>query len=175
MLPNLDSIHLFLRAVQFRSLSKAAEASHISLSAASRRLALLEHQFRAPLLERRHDGVSPTAAGEALARHAHTLLQNVEETRADLADYARGVVGRVHLQANTSAMSQTLPDQLAQWSRTQPNIHVDVKEVRSVDIVAAIRSGAADVGVVTTPPTDDLRFERYCQTGCAWWYPMHTA
>jgi DNA-binding transcriptional LysR family regulator len=161
VLPDLDSIQLFLRAVQLKSLSRAADGSHISLSAASRRIALLEHQFGTPLLERRHDGVVPTPAGEALARHAQALIVCAEAMRIDLSDYARGAVGKLRLQANTSAMSQHLPDQLASWSAANPNIKVDVQEVRSGDIVEAVRKGDADIGVVTTDPVEDLRFETY--------------
>lgn len=161
MLPDLDSIQLFLRAVQLKSLSRAAGGHHISLSAASRRIALLEHQFGTPLLDRRHDGVVPTPAGEALARHAQTLILDAEAMRADLSDYARGAVGKVRLQANTSAMSQHLPEQLASWSAANPNIKIDVSEVRSGDIVEAVRKGEADIGVVTTDPVEDLRFEEY--------------
>jgi DNA-binding transcriptional LysR family regulator len=163
MLPDLDSITLFLRAVQMKSLSKAARASHISLSAASRRLALLEHQFSTTLLDRRHDGVVPTPAGEALARHARTLMQDVESMRADMSDYARGAVGKVRLQANISAMSQQLPDQLSRWAAKSPHVKVDVQEARSDQIVEAVRQGVADVGVVTAEPTPDLRFEPYCR------------
>lgn len=161
MLPDLDSVHLFLRAVQLGSLSKAADATHISLSAASRRLALLEHQLGTQLLDRRPEGVVPTAAGEAFTRHAQVLMRDVEWMRADLSDYARGAVGKVRLQANTSAMAQELPAQLAKWSALHPKIKVDVQEVRSNEIVDAVRHGRADVGVVTTTPVDDLRFEIY--------------
>jgi len=45
MLPDIDSLALFVRAAELRSLTKAAEASHIGLAAASRRIALLEHRF----------------------------------------------------------------------------------------------------------------------------------
>jgi len=161
VLPDLNSIQLFLRAVQLGSLSKAAHGRHISLSAASRRIALLEHKFGAPLLDRHHDGVVPTPAGEALARHAQNLLIQVESMRADLSDYACGAVGKVRLQVNASAMSQNLPEQLAQWSASNTRIKVDLQEARSGDIVEAIRNGDADVGVVTTTPTEDLRFESY--------------
>ena len=41
MLPDIDSLALFVRAAELRSLTKAAEASHIGLAAASRRMALL--------------------------------------------------------------------------------------------------------------------------------------
>jgi DNA-binding transcriptional LysR family regulator len=162
MLPDLDSINMFLRAVNLKSLSKAADTCHISLSAASRRLTLLEHQFGTALLDRLHSGVAPTAAGEALARHAQTLMRDIEAMQADLSDYARGAVGRVRLHANTSAMSQDLPEKLARWSALTPSIKLDVHEARSRDIVEAVRKGLADVGVVTSPPVSDLHFERYC-------------
>ena len=51
LLPDLTSIALFLRAVKLHSLSRAAEESHISVSAASRRLSLLEHHFQVALLD----------------------------------------------------------------------------------------------------------------------------
>jgi DNA-binding transcriptional LysR family regulator len=159
--PDLDSIALFLRAVQLKSLSKAAEASHISLSAASRRLTLLEHQMGTALAYRLHSGVVATAAGEALVRHARTLLRDVELMQADLSDYARGSLGQVRLHANTSAMSQDLPERIARWSTLNPAIKLVVQEARSRDIVEAVRTGLADVGVVTSTPVTDLVHEPY--------------
>jgi DNA-binding transcriptional LysR family regulator len=161
MLPDLVSLQLFQRAVELRSLSRAAALCHLSLSAASRRIAALEHHFHTPLLERTHNGVSPTPAGEALAGHAQTLMRDVDLMQGDLSDYARGTVGRVRLFVNTSALSQDLPDRLAHWTALHPDIKVDVQEVRSGRIVDAVREGLADIGIVTTAPVPDLRFEPY--------------
>lgn len=68
MSPDLTSIELFLKAVKLGNLSRAAEHSHLSLSAASRRLSLLEQHSKIALLTRTSTGVSPTAAGERLAQ-----------------------------------------------------------------------------------------------------------
>jgi DNA-binding transcriptional LysR family regulator len=163
MLPDLDSIDLFLRAVKLQSLSKAASERHLSLSAASRRGALLEHHFGAALLDRQPSGVTPTAAGEALVRHAQVLLREVDVMQADLSDYSRGTVGRVRLYANISAMSQDLPEKVARWSVQHPSIKLDIQEARSRDIVEAVRRGQADLGVVTSPPVPDLQFMPYAQ------------
>jgi DNA-binding transcriptional LysR family regulator len=164
VLPDLTSIALFLRAVKLHSLSRAAEESHLSVSAASRRLSLLEHHFQVALLDRTPGGVVPTAAGEALAQHALTVLKAVDAMQADLSDYANGAIGRVRLYANTSAMSQALPGQLASWARQYPQIKLEIRELRSRAIVQAVREGLCDVGVVTTaaPGDDGLRFEPYC-------------
>lgn len=164
MSPDLVSIALFLKAVKLRSLSRAAQQSHISLSAASRRLSLLEHHFRVSLLNRTPNGVSPTAAGEALAVHAQALLRAMDVMHADLADYAHGAIGRVRLYANSSAMSQELPRQLTDWTESHPKIKVDIREERSREILQAVREGAADVGIVTTiVSADQLRFAPYCR------------
>ena len=162
MLPDLSSIKLFLATARLGSLSKAAEASHMSLSAASRRLTSLEDQLGIPLFDRRHSGVVPTAAGEALERRAKALMIEVESMLAELADYAGGGVGRVRLHANISAMSQDLPEKLARWSALHPGIKLELQEARSRNIVDAVRNGFADVGVVTSAPEPDLRFEPYC-------------
>lgn len=161
MLPDLTSINLFLRAVKLGSMSKAAEACHVSMSAASRRLSMLEHHFGTALLERHPTGVVPSDAGEVLARHAGRLMVDVEALYAELSDYVGGAVGRVRLHANTSAMSQDLPDRLAKWSEINPGVKLEVQEARSRAIVEAVRSGVADLGVVTCPPEPDLQFEPY--------------
>ncbi|MCM3373476.1 LysR family transcriptional regulator, partial [Bacillus velezensis] len=71
---DLTSLALFVRASELGSLSRAAQQSHMSLSTASRRIALLEHHFRVVLLNRTVAGVELTPAGEALLRHATDLL-----------------------------------------------------------------------------------------------------
>lgn len=82
---------------------------------------------------------------------------------ADLADYAKGATGRVCLYANSSAMSQELPRQLTQWNTLHPGIRLDIREERSREILQAVREGVADVGIVTTRPSEELRFVPYCQ------------
>lgn len=164
MAPDLTSIELFLKALTLGNLSRAAEQSHLSLSAASRRLSLLEQHFKVALLIRTSTGVQPTAAGQALAEHARSILRAVDVMHADLADFAKGATGRVSLYANSSAMSQELPRQLTQWSDLHPGIRVDIREERSREIILAVRDGVADVGIVTTRPQgQDLHYIPYCR------------
>jgi DNA-binding transcriptional LysR family regulator len=148
MLPDLVSLALFLRAVETSSLSKAAEQSHLALAAASRRIALLEHRYGVPLLYRSSKGVTPTPAGLALGVHARRMLDEVDRLRAAMADYAKGIKGHLRIQANTSAITQFLPQDLARFSAEYPDLKLELEESRSVEIVQALREGRTDVGVV---------------------------
>lgn len=148
MLPDLVSLLIFIRAVDARSLSKGAKQSHIALAAASRRITILESRYQVSLLYRSPQGVEPTPAGIALARHARQILQLAGKIDAELSDYAKGVKGHIRIEANTSAITQTLPTDLAAFSAKFPDVKLDLEESRSRDIVLALREGTIDIGVV---------------------------
>ena len=163
MLPDIDSLALFVRAAELRSLTKAAEASHIGLAAASRRMALLEHRFRTTLLERSSRGVELTAAGASLLPHARALLVELNQMQAEMRDHANGRKGALRLLANTSVITDTLPDDLAAFEHHNPDVQVVVEERWSDEIVRALQAAEADVGIVVEGTvTDGLETLPYC-------------
>lgn len=149
MWPDLTSFALFLKAVETGSLSRAAEQSHLVLSAASRRIASLEDQYGVALLNRVRGGVDPTVAGLALAAHVGRVFREIDLLKVEMSDHASGGKGRVRLYANPAEVSQTLPDRLAEFIPLHPKIQVELREQSSVDIVAAIRDRSADIGIIT--------------------------
>ena len=97
MLPDLDSLALFVRAAELRSLHKAAkaakganaaEASHIGLAAASWRMVLLEHRFKTPVLDQTSRGGDLTPAGGSLLPHAKALRVQINPMQADRLGHA---------------------------------------------------------------------------------------
>ena len=148
MRPDLASLALFIRVAETRSITKAAEAGHIALAAASRRITQLEDQFGVQLLYRTARGVELTPAGSALLFHARQMMDKVDEMRAEISDYSKGAKGLVRIQANASALAQYLPQDLASFSAAYPAIKVSLDEERSGAIVEAVRTGATDVGIV---------------------------
>lgn len=148
MRPDLTSIALFLRIAETRSITKAAQASHIALAAASRRVSQLEDQYGVKLLYRTARGVELTPAGNALLFHARTLMSQVDSMRAELSDYTRQGKGLVRVHANASALAQYLPEDLAAFAAMHPEVKITLGEERSGAITDALRSGATDIGIV---------------------------
>lgn len=146
--PDFVSLSLFVRTVDAGSLSKAAGQSHIALAAASRRIALLEHRYGVQLLYRSSQGVDPTPAGRALVFHARQMLEQAGRLHAELSDYAKGVKGHLRIKASTSAITQSLPQDLASFALTFPDVKLELEESRSSQIVQALREGTADIGIV---------------------------
>ncbi len=162
MLPDLDSLALFVRAAEMRNLTRAAEASLITVPAASRRLSLLEHQFKATLFERHSRGMELTPAGERLLLLAREVIASVHHMRAQMANYGRGRQSVLRVQGNTSAMTQFLPGDIASFSAGHDDVRVVLEESWSEDAVRRVRSGEVDLAVIVEgPDTSGLHVAPY--------------
>ena len=144
---DLVSLSLFHLVARTGSISRGAELALLAVGAASKRISDLEAAVGAPLLERHSRGVTLTAAGQALHQHAQRILADIDQLRADLSDHARGVLGVVRLWANTSAITQFLPADLARFAQLQPGIRIELNEADSQEIVLAVLDGRADLGI----------------------------
>jgi DNA-binding transcriptional LysR family regulator len=145
---DLSDLRLFLSVVECGSLTQGARAMHLALASVSERIAGMEAALGAPLLERKHRGVRATAAGEALVRHAHAILGQVEQMRGELRSYATGLKGRIRLLSNTAANATFLPQQLCRFLAAHPDLSIDLEERPSADIVQALAERRADLGIV---------------------------
>lgn len=151
------TLRLFCAVAQSGSITKGAEACHLALSAASRRLSDFEAATGTNLLERSSQGVVLTPAGRVAMQHAIRLFQGFEHFGSELKDYSRGVKGHVRLWANMSALIEFLPSALAEFLKSHPDIHIEVEEQLSGDIVDALVDGIADIGIFAAgTPTHGL-------------------
>ena len=146
---DLTTLRLFAAVCDLRNIARAGEQQHIGASAISKRLAQLEEQLGAPLLERHRRGVVPTAAGEILLEHARVLLATADRVARDMTAYRRGVKGQVRVLASISSISESLPGDIAAFldRPEHAQIRVDIEERTSSQIVQALREGLAPVGV----------------------------
>lgn len=156
---DLSDLRLFVATGEEGSLTRAAARQHLSLAAASARIKALETQSRMPLLYREARGVRLTPAGEAFLHHARLLLLQADQLRADLHEYGGGLRGQVRVFANTTAVTDFLPEILASFLKGNPKVNVDLQEKPNADIARGVLDGRADIGIVAGP-VDTLGLRR---------------
>ena len=130
------------------SITAGAEKSALALAAASTRIRNMEATLGASLLTRSRQGVTPTAAGRMLLKHARGMLSQAARMREDLSAFAGGRSGEVKLLANTNALTEFLPEALSSFLAAHPHVSVDLEERLSDEIVGLIAEGVGDVGIV---------------------------
>ena len=144
----LKDLRLFLLIAQTGSLTRASEQSHLSLAATSARIKALEEQTGMPLLIREARGVRLSPPGEAFLHHARAMLEQTRQLQADLQEYGAGLRGHVRVFANTTAVTEFMPDILAAYLIAHPHISVDLQERPNAHIAHDIREGRADLGII---------------------------
>jgi DNA-binding transcriptional LysR family regulator len=147
---DLQTLQIFLTVAETGSLTEAAVRGHLVVSAVSRRVAALEQLLGTTLLERRHDGVAPTAAGRELVERIHELSLVLERMQEGAEAHRAGLRGEVRVHANTSALLDRLPGRIASFLAMHPAVDVRLKEWDSAQVVRSVREGVAHVGVYSS-------------------------
>jgi DNA-binding transcriptional LysR family regulator len=143
----LDDLRIFCALAEAGTMTAAAEQVSLSLPTVSARLRSLEDAFGTALCLRTQKGVTLTAAGQRLVGHARDLLEKAARTNEDVSDFARAPRGHVRLAANTTAVSEHLPELMARFLASYPKIDVALVEATSAEVVKQGREGQADIGI----------------------------
>jgi DNA-binding transcriptional LysR family regulator len=144
---DLFSLQLFVAVARSGSITRGASQCHLAVAAASKRISDLERHLGVPLLYRHANGVKPTEAGHVCFQHALDVLEGVDRMSSAMSDYAAGARGQIRIWANTSAITQFLPDDLSAFMRAHPGIRITLEERNSIEVVAALRENRADIGI----------------------------
>jgi DNA-binding transcriptional LysR family regulator len=148
---DLTDLRLFVRIADEANLTRAAARQHLSLAAASARVKAMETQAGLPLLYREARGVRLTPAGEAFLHHARGVLRQIDQLSNDLQEYSGGLRGHVRVFANTTAVTDFLPEILPDFLSRNPRVNVDLQEKPNAEIARGVLDGRADIGIVAGP------------------------
>jgi DNA-binding transcriptional LysR family regulator len=151
MLFDLTDLRLFIFVAELKSLTKAAERMHLSLPAGSNRMKELEARFGMRLLYRENKGVMLSPAGETLLLHAQQFMQQVERLKSDMQQYNNGIKGHIRIFANTTAVTEFMPQVLGSFLASHPHVNVALEERLNHDIIRGVQDGTADIGVAAGP------------------------
>lgn len=142
---DLQSVRLFVLAVELGNLTRASEAAGTVQPVVSQRLKQLEAQLGRRLLDRSPRFVRPTAAGEAFLSHARALIAAHDAALA----FGDAPSLRFSIGASEQALGVRLEDALRLVRAALPrNAAIEVRMGRSQAIRAAFDDGEFDAAVI---------------------------
>jgi len=144
-----------LRAVaQTGSFTSAGQQLHLSQSAVSRQILLLEEELKEQLFLRLGRKIRITPAGTTLLGLSERMFEDLERTRASILDTQRTVTGTVRLVGGMTACLHVFPLLIKEFRREYPAAEVKVITGSTARLVRKLRTGAADLGLLTLPIDD---------------------
>ncbi|AWW34916.1 LysR family transcriptional regulator [Mannheimia varigena] len=131
------------------SVSLAAKRVHLTQSALSHQIKLLEDQYDLTLFERKSSPIRFTQAGERLIRLAYDILPQVIEAELDLARVKQGEVGEVRVAVECHTCFDWLMPAMDTFRQHWPLVELDIVSGFHTDTVGLLLSHRADLAIVS--------------------------
>ena len=141
----LRSAQVFVAAADLGTLTKAAEALHVSQPAATKTLSQLEAGLGGALFIRSGRRLALTDLGTALLPRARALLQQARDLNAEAERWRNGLDGMLSVGAGPSVTYRLLPEAVARFYAQGRTVHLTIRAGAASDLIEQVRRGALDL------------------------------
>ena len=152
----LHQLRVFKTVVDLQGYTRAAEALSLSQSAITHQVQAFATSLGHPLFHRGRRTLELTTVGAALYERAGRILALVRETGEALDAIVGLRSGSVRIAGDTTVGIYVLPDALAAFNATHPEIELSLDVVNRKRVRELLLSGDADLGVAGRLWDDDL-------------------
>jgi len=148
---DLRQLEIIRAIAETGSFTAAGHKLHVSQSAISRQILLLEDELKEPVFLRVGRRIRITAAGEALLQLSHRVFQDLKDTIAGITDSQESLRGTIRLLGGMTVCLYVFPTLLTELKRQHPEVDLKVMSGSSDRCLQKLRSGAGDLALLTLP------------------------
>jgi LysR family transcriptional regulator, low CO2-responsive transcriptional regulator len=163
-LASFKQLQALLMVARHESVSRAADALHVTQPAVSLQLRMLEEAAGTSLTRKVGRGIQLTAAGEVMAEFADRILRLWGEAVDEVAALKGVISGTLRIGAITTA-EYLLPPMLVQFTTERPDVRIKLQVGNRNEIVNMLSKHEIDLAIMGTPPrelrTNAARFARH--------------
>lgn len=147
-----SSLESFIAIAEKKSFSRAAEKLHITQPAISKRLASLELQLNAQLIDRIGKTARLTHSGEVLYHHAKQLLEAMETCKTEINNLNEAVTGTLSIALSHHIAQYRIPVPLKIFANKFAQVKLSPSFVDSSSAFDMIKSGEVEIALATLQP-----------------------
>lgn len=138
-------LEAFVATVDHRSFSAAAEALYLSQPTISSHIQALEGELQTKLIRRTTKKFEITPEGQQLYEYAVALIRLQQKAVSELSNTG---IRELHIGASSVPGQCILPNVLAGYRETAPEVNFRITNADSLDIIQKVEAGTLDLGLV---------------------------
>jgi DNA-binding transcriptional LysR family regulator len=136
------------------SFTAAGARLHVSQSAISRQVLLLEEEFNETLFIRYGRRVQITPAGETLLHLSERVFADIRETSLSIRDTQKTLTGVLNLVGGMTVCLYVFPLLLKEFRAHHPGVEIRIATGGTRRLLGRLRSGRADLALLVLPIHD---------------------
>jgi len=147
----LRQLRVLLAAARVRSFTKTGEAVGLTQSAVSHSIRELESELGLRLFDRTTREVELSASGERLAAALGPLIDELDRVLLSAQSMAEQMKGKVRVATSPTISANLMPACISACSLQYPDIDLVLHDQVQALVLAGIRRGDVDFGVIVEP------------------------
>jgi LysR family hydrogen peroxide-inducible transcriptional activator len=147
----ITQLEYVVAVATYKSFVAAAEKCFVTQPTLSMQIQKLEEELGVKLFDRNKHPVAITAMGAAIVDQARVILAECEKIQELIQDQQNNVMGSFRLAVIPTIAPYILPGLLDGYSRHFPDVKLQVTEMETKQILAALRNNELDAALVSTP------------------------
>ncbi len=151
---DLRQLEIIRAIAETGSFTAAGHKLHVSQSAISRQILLLEDELKTPVFLRIGRRIRITPAGESLLQLSHRVFQDLNDTVAQISDSQETLRGTVRILGGMTVCLYVFPTLLSELTKQHPGIDVKIMSDSTERCIQHLRAGTGDVALLTLPIRD---------------------
>lgn len=152
--PSLQSLEVFVSAVDLGSVSKAARIHRVSQPSARARIAELERLFQVKLIEGTPHGSTPTEPGLRIYQLARETLESADRLMTAARELSNQRSQQLRIQASHTIAEYLLPGWLGTLRKRNPGLVPELTVTNSSQVIRMVKASGF-LGFIESHETDD--------------------
>ncbi len=148
---DLRQLEIVQAVAETGSFTGAGRKLHVSQSAISRQILLLEDELNESIFLRVGRRIRITPAGESLVQLSNRVFGDIKETITVIGESQQVLSGTLRLAGGMTVCMYVFPQLLQEYRRHHSGVEVKLITGTSQRLLQEIRTGAADLGFITLP------------------------
>jgi len=157
---NLQQLDYIIAVDTHRHFARAAEKTFVTQPTLSMMIQKLEEELGIRIFDRSQQPVVPTQEGEEIIVRARQIMADVGLLKEFTQELRHEVSGELKLAVIPTLAPYLLPLFLKSFVEKHPLLKTTIRELVTNDIIAALKNGDIDIGLLATP-LNDLRLEEH--------------
>lgn len=155
---NFEQLEYIKEVVETKSMSIAAKNLHVTQSAISQSISLLEKEFGIQLFKRSRNGTIPTDEGKSIIAKILEVLMKTEELKEEIQALTTSYIGELKIATVPSIFMTYLPKTLSKFKKDFPQIKVTIIEMDNPEVMEEVTHNKVDLGLIALSNTAEHRF-----------------
>lgn len=142
----------FVKLCESMNFTRAARELHLSQSALSKHVSQIENELGAPLILRSTHDATLTHEGEFVRDGFERIVKDYDELILAVSEMHAGMTGQLRIGFIYYGGMECMRSGLSRFTANHPNVKLDLVSLQPHDIIAGLRSGKLDAGLLMKVP-----------------------